>query len=44
VGYCLNANPYPVPTPSRWHPSPTAADADSGGEDYCDIATLREKI
>jgi hypothetical protein len=23
-----------VPTPSRWHPPPTAADADSSGEDW----------
>jgi hypothetical protein len=23
-----------VPTPSRWYPSPTAADADNGGEDW----------
>jgi hypothetical protein len=26
------ANPHPVPTESRWHPTPATADADSGGE------------
>jgi hypothetical protein len=37
ISQSLNAaNPYPVPTPSRWHPLPATADAytDSGGEDW----------
>jgi hypothetical protein len=38
ISQSLNAaNPYPVPTPSRWHPLPATADAytdSGGGEDW----------
>ena len=31
------ANPHSVPTPSRWHPPPATAHADSAGEEYVSV-------
>jgi hypothetical protein len=39
----LIANPYPVPTPPRWHPPPATGDADSGGEDW-EVVSVPEVV
>jgi hypothetical protein len=37
------ANPYPVPTPSRWHPPPATGHADSSGEDW-EVVSVPEVV
>ena len=36
------ANPHFVPTPSRWHPPPATAHADSAGEEYASVPEVSE--
>jgi len=38
------ANPHSVPTPSRWHPPPATAHADSAGEEYVSVPEVSKVV
>src|SRR5262250_173686 len=42
LGRCSIANPHSVPTPSRRHPPPATAHADSAGEEYVPVPEVSE--
>src|SRR5262249_39781533 len=43
-GPCSIANPHSVPTPSRWHPPPATAHADSAGEEYVSVPEVSKMV
>ena len=43
-GPCSIANPHSVPTPSRWHPPPATAHADSAGEEYVSVPEVSKVV
>src|SRR5215472_2396894 len=44
LGRCSIANPHSVPTPSRWHPPPATAHADSAGEEYVSVPEVSKVV